>query len=78
MSTDEKKGTGSGIDGNGLIASGLGVGAVGALGALVVGAACPLCIVATPALLGAGLVQKWRERSKAAEAAAREAPPQSG
>ena len=75
MSAGEKKGA---LDGNGLIASGLGVGAVGALGALVVGAACPLCIVATPALLGAGLVQKWRERRKAAaEALPAEAPPQS-
>ena len=73
MSAGEKKGA-AGLDGNGLIASGLGVGAVGALGALVVGAACPLCIVATPALVGAGLVQKWRERRKAAALPAEEPP----
>ena len=73
MSAGEKKGA---LDGNGLIASGLGVGAVGAVGVLVVGAACPLCIVATPALLGAGLVQKWRERRKAAaQAPVDEVPP---
>jgi len=36
--------------------AGLGVGAVGLLGA-VAGAVCPLCVVATPALLGAGLAR---------------------
>jgi hypothetical protein len=38
------------------LTAGLGVGAIGALGALA-GAVCPLCVVATPALLGAGLVR---------------------
>lgn len=36
--------------------AGLGVGVVGLLGA-VAGAVCPLCVVATPALLSAGLVR---------------------
>lgn len=53
--------------GNELLASGLGVGALGVLGAVVAGAVCPLCVVATPALVGVGLVQKWRERQPAAE-----------
>lgn len=38
------------------LAAGLGVGAVGALG-LLAGAVCPLCVVATPTLLGAGAVR---------------------
>ncbi|MBN8231264.1 hypothetical protein JYK02_27470 [Corallococcus macrosporus] len=60
--------------GNELLASGLGVGAVGALGALVTGAVCPLCIVATPALLAVGLVQKWRARRTASEVSPPAAP----
>lgn len=81
MAEQEKKG----MDGNSLLAAGAGVGAVGALGALVVGAVCPLCIVATPALVGAGLVQKWRESRRTAAcpegpapAAAEEATPSGG
>lgn len=38
------------------LTAGLGVGAIGLLGAAA-GAVCPLCVVATPALLGAGLVR---------------------
>lgn len=38
------------------LTAGLGIGAVGVLGA-VAGAVCPLCVVATPTLLGAGLVR---------------------
>ena len=38
------------------LTAGLGVGAIGVLGA-VAGAVCPLCVVATPALLGAGLAR---------------------
>jgi hypothetical protein len=54
------------------LTAGLGVGAIGALGVLA-GAVCPLCVVATPALLGAGLVRaawgKHLERqAKAADA----------
>ncbi|MBE2251617.1 MAG: hypothetical protein IAE78_18890 [Myxococcus sp.] len=50
--------------------AGLGVGAVGVLGA-VAGAVCPLCVVATPALLGAGLARAaWgRHLEKKAQAA---------
>lgn len=38
------------------LTAGLGIGAVGVLGA-VAGAVCPLCVVATPTLLGAGLIR---------------------
>ncbi len=45
--------------GTDLLTIGLGVGAMGLAGA-VLGAVCPLCVVATPALLGAGALQKLR------------------
>lgn len=38
------------------LTAGLGVGAIGVLGA-VAGAVCPVCVVATPALLGAGVLR---------------------
>lgn len=47
-------------DGNDLIATGVGVGAIGVAGAVLLGATCPLCVVATPALIGVGLYKKWR------------------
>ncbi|MBL8917975.1 MAG: hypothetical protein JNJ54_03870 [Myxococcaceae bacterium] len=53
------------------LTAGLGIGAVGVLGA-VAGAVCPLCVVATPTLLGAGLIRTaWaRHLDKRARAAA--------
>lgn len=48
-------------DGNEMIATGLGVGAIGVAGALL-GAACPICVVATPALIGVGLYKKWKSK----------------
>ncbi len=50
------------------LTAGASVGAIGLLGAAV-GAVCPLCVVATPALLGLGVVQKVRARllTRAAE-----------
>ena len=56
-----------------LLATGLAVGAIGAAGALL-GAVCPLCVIATPTLLGLGVVQTIRGRWLAAKAGA--APPQ--
>lgn len=55
-------------EGNDLIFTGVSVGAIGLLGAAVLGAACPLCVVATPALIGTGLYKRWRgkQASKAA------------
>lgn len=45
--------------GTSFLTMGLSVGAIGLAGAAL-GAVCPLCVVATPALLGAGAVQKLR------------------
>jgi hypothetical protein len=44
-----------------LLLTGLGVGAIGLAGAAI-GAVCPLCVVATPALLSAGALQKLRAK----------------
>lgn len=49
-------------DGTELIVGGLGVGAIGVAGAVLLGATCPVCVVATPALIGAGLYRRWRRR----------------
>jgi hypothetical protein len=42
-------------EGNSLLAAGLGVGVIGAASGALLGAVCPLCIVAAPALIGAGV-----------------------
>lgn len=47
-------------DANSMIASGIGIGALGAVAAAISGAVCPLCIVAVPALVGAGAYKRWR------------------
>jgi hypothetical protein len=49
-------------DGTELLATGVGVGAIGVVGAVFLGATCPVCVVATPALIGAGLYKKWKHR----------------
>lgn len=59
-------------DSNALLGAGLGIGAIGALGGLVAGAVCPVCIVATPALLGAGVVQRVRASRCSARARRRQ------
>lgn len=53
---------------NEFLAMGLSVGAVGAAGAVLLGATCPLCVVATPALLGVGLLRRARAARMAARA----------
>ncbi len=45
--------------GSTFLAAGVSVGVIGVAGAAL-GAVCPLCVVATPALLGLGVVQKLR------------------
>lgn len=67
MSSAQKK-----RDSTALIGSGVGVAALGAVGAAV-GVVCPLCVVAAPALVGAGLVQRWRARKADAPVPASEA-----
>lgn len=54
-------------DASSLLMAGGGVAALGVAGA-VVGAACPLCVVAAPALIGAGLYKKWKARTPAVPA----------
>ena len=49
---------------NTLIVCGLSVGTLGAGAAFLSGAVCPLCLFATPALLGGGVVMKLKERYK--------------
>lgn len=62
-------------DGNDLIATGVGVGAIGVAGAVLLGATCPLCVVATPALIGVGLYKKWKVKRAAAEVPLPHEPP---
>ena len=49
-------------DANTILGAGLGVGALGAAGALIAGAVCPICIVATPVLVGGGLLKRRRAK----------------
>lgn len=50
---------------NELLVAGTALGAVGAVGALATGAACPICLVAAPLLVGIGLVKKLKKRRTA-------------
>jgi hypothetical protein len=47
-----------------LIAGGVGIGALGVLTAVVGGAVCPVCVVAAPVLVGAGVFRKLRKRAR--------------
>ena len=70
MDDDSTEGDSSEVDraeGNRLIVSGAGLGALGAASAVVLGATCPLCVVGAPALVGFGFYKRWRA-SKAAQA----------
>ena len=51
-------------EGNELLASGALIGVVGAALGVVSGAVCPVCVVATPALLGIGAYKRFRARKK--------------
>lgn len=42
------------------------VGIVGAASAVLVGATCPACVVAAPALIGAGIFKRWQAKRRAA------------
>lgn len=59
---------------NRLLGGGLGIGAFGALSGALLGAVCPLCVVAAPALVGAGIYEHIRasRRRKAADTGCRE------
>lgn len=45
-----------------LLIAGAGIGAIGIASAIVGAAVCPVCVVAAPALLGAGAYKRWRSR----------------
>jgi hypothetical protein len=49
-------------EGNQLLGAGVGIGAMGLAGGVLLGAVCPLCVVFTPALLGAGVYKRLRAR----------------
>ena len=49
---------------NDCIKLGVGVGALGAGAAIVSGAVCPLCVFIAPALVGVGVVARYREKRK--------------
>ena len=51
---------------------GASIGLFGVVGALAGAAVCPVCVVATPALLGVGLYKRWQERGQAPGGAAPE------
>ncbi len=45
-----------------LLWAGAGIGAIGVASAIAGAAVCPVCVVAAPALLGAGAFKRWRAR----------------
>jgi hypothetical protein len=49
---------------NNLIGAGVGIGAFGAATAAAFGAVCPVCVVATPLLIGAGVVKRVRAKRR--------------
>lgn len=51
-------------EGTRLIVSGLGLGAIGAASAVLLGATCPLCVVGAPALVGWGAYQRFQARDR--------------
>ena len=60
----------AGRSANEFLVAGTALGAVGTVGALATGAVCPICIVATPLLLGIGLLQKfWPGRKSSSSSA---------
>lgn len=51
---------------NSYLTAALSVGVIGVVSAAVGGALCPVCLVAAPALVGAGAYKRWRaHRSRA-------------
>ena len=49
---------------NEMLATGAAVGTFGTAAALLAGFVCPVCTVATPLLLGGGVVKKLQERRR--------------
>lgn len=46
-------------EGNQYLVSGAAVGAAGVASAALLGATCPLCVVAAPGFVGYGLYKRW-------------------
>ncbi len=46
------------------IAIGAGVGAIGTVSALLIGATCPICVVMAPALIGTRLLKGYSAKKK--------------
>lgn len=51
-------------DANTCLALGAGIGVLGTGAAILTGAVCPVCYIATPVLLGMGVFQKVKARKK--------------
>ncbi len=51
-------------DARSCLAMGAGVGAMGTISAVLIGATCPICVVMAPALIGMGLVKGYAAKKK--------------
>jgi hypothetical protein len=60
---------------NTLILGGLGIGAFGVISAAIGSAVCPVCVVAAPALLGAGAYKRWKARRRLVSVRSPSIPP---
>lgn len=52
------------VSANTMLGAGLGLGAYATATTVVAGFTCPICVVAAPALIGAGLYKKIKNRKK--------------
>ncbi len=50
-------------EGERLMWSGVGLGAISVVSTAVLGATCPLCVVGAPALVGWGAYKRWKATS---------------
>jgi hypothetical protein len=51
-------------DSRSYLGMGVTIGVVGVASAALIGATCPVCVVAAPALIGAGIFKRWQARRK--------------
>ena len=61
-------------DANQCMAIGVGVGGMGTVAALTLGATCPLCFFIAPALVGVGLIKRIKEKRKQSKIGLNSAP----
>lgn len=57
---DDEPGATERKEGNHYLVSGVAIGAAGVASAALLGATCPLCVVAAPGFVGYGLYKRWR------------------